>query len=694
MIQHLSPLEVQTYDYEATAKKIKQYEKMLNSPYFARIDFSSKDFGEETIYIGVGTIRDESTFEPLVYDWRAPISSIFYRYELGEVSYQAPSGTITGEVSLKRQYEIKDGKLIYFFDNSLRIVDDILKRVLSKSTSSKMKTIVETIQREQDLIIRDIDNDLVIIQGVAGSGKTSIALHRIAFLMYQGLTSKLNSSNVLFISPNALFSGYISNVLPELGEENISTMTFEDIFSKVFNGEVSIKSRNETLERIIIAEDECEKQLLKSSLKFKTSDAFLILLDRFIQYYERRLIEFSDIFYNRECIAHRHLLKAELLNSQKRSIPIQKRLELIETKITQRIHELKKERMKVLEKFVYEKKNHTFDIKAFARLLSLKENAALMKQIYSFTRIDYLALYKRLFSDVNLFYRLCHGLDLPSNIMQIFQRTKERLRSDELEYEDAMGLLCLRLKMDRCDIFSEIKQVLVDEVQDYSSLHFEILKHLFPNAKYTILGDINQTIEKNEDLTLYDRIRKILNRRRSTTLFLNKSFRCSYEINTFSLIFTDGTCQIESFDRHEAIPTLIGEYTDDNLNNSLLEEIRRLQKSGYSSIAIICKSMEQAKELHENIKSNFPVQLISEQTEDTISGIMVLPIYMAKGLEVDAVLVYGVGKEAYHTEDDKRLLYIACTRALHHLCLLHKDQVCEFISSYSGDLERKGKVYM
>ncbi|MDS1028891.1 hypothetical protein RDV78_00055 [Bacillota bacterium LX-D] len=188
MVQHLSPLEVQTYDYEATAKRIEKYKKLLNSPYFARIDFIEEGFDKESIYIGLGNLTDDKTYNTYVYDWRAPISSIFYRYELGEVSYQAPCGTVKGEVTLKRQYEIKNGKLQYFFDSSVSVMDDILKKVLSGHVSSKMKTIVETIQREQDIIIRDIENELVIVQGVAGSGKTSVALHRVAFLMYQGLT--------------------------------------------------------------------------------------------------------------------------------------------------------------------------------------------------------------------------------------------------------------------------------------------------------------------------------------------------------------------------------------------------------------------------------------------------------------------------------------------------------------------------
>ena len=210
MVQHLSSLEVETSDYEASAKKIKRYKKLLDSPYFARIDFIEEGFDKESIYIGLGSLTDAKTYNTYVYDWRAPISSIFYRYELGKVSYQAPSGTIEGEVTLKRQYDIKDGKVQYYFESSVSVLDDILKKALSGNASSKMKTIVETIQREQDIIIRDIENDVVIVQGVAGSGKTSLALHRLAFLMYQGVSEKLAKNNIVLISPNYIFGQYIA----------------------------------------------------------------------------------------------------------------------------------------------------------------------------------------------------------------------------------------------------------------------------------------------------------------------------------------------------------------------------------------------------------------------------------------------------------------------------------------------------
>ncbi|QNO15421.1 AAA family ATPase [Alkalicella caledoniensis] len=679
MVQQLSPLQTQTHDYEATAKRIRKYEKLLDSPYFARVDFSEEGLEKESIYIGLANLMDDKTYNIYVYDWRVPISSIFYRYELGDVSYNSPSGTIKGEVTLKRQYEIKNSKLEYFFDSSVNVIDDILKKALSGNTSSKMNTIVESIQREQDIIIRDIDNDLVIVQGVAGSGKTSVALHRVAFLMYQGLTEKLKSNNIVLISPNYLFGQYISNVLPELGEENIATLTFEDLFTTICGNIVDIKSRTALLEKIISTDDIKKKELLKASIQFKLSKEFITILDRFIQHFERKMIDFTDIHYNGQCVVTRDLLKADILKKEKKSVPIEKRLEQINTKITNRLQELRKGRLKKLEKFVHEHTDHPFHEKAFARLLSLKESIPLRKTIDKFTKIDYLPLYKKLFADKDLFYRLGRGLNLPEDIEQILNETNKNLGEEELSYEDAMGFICLKLKMTGLKTHRDIKQVVVDEAQDYYPIHFEILKLLFKDAKYTVVGDVNQTIEKQTDISSYELLKSILKKQKSTTVYMNKSFRCSHEINTFSSRFVDSDIHIESFDRHGEMPNIVHKESVSVLDNTVVEDVKKNQSEGYRSIAIICKSMTQATKLYESIKDKIDVQLISEYSSDTTDGIIIVPIYMAKGLEFDSVLVYGVDDKNFKADDDKNLLYIACTRALHKLSLYYTGEISKFL---------------
>lgn len=679
IVQHLSSLEIETYDYQVTSQKIKKFQVLLNSPYFARIDFVEEGFDKESIYIGLGNVTDNKTYSTYVYDWRAPISSIFYRYELGKVSYQAPASIVNGEVTLKRQYEIKDGKVQYFFESSVSVLDDILKRALAGNASAKMKTIVETIQREQDIIIRDIENDVVIVQGVAGSGKTSLALHRLAFLMYQGVTEKIGSNNIVLISPSFIFGQYISNVLPELGEENIATLTFENLFATIFESNIEVVSRNSLLEEIIAIDNPEKKEFLKSSIDFKLSKTFLMLIERFIWHFEHQMIEFKDIHFDGVCVADRYQLKADLLNKQKRFISVEKRLKQIETRIMNTLKELRKDRLIKLEKFVYEETEHTLDSKAFARLLVAKQSAALRKSIYKFTRIDYLSVYKTLFNDKALFYRLAKGSDLPSNIEQILADTNKNLQADKLRYEDAIALMCFIIKIKGYSLFSHIKQIVVDEAQDYYPMHFEILKMLFPNAKYTIVGDINQTIEKQADLSIYDDIKSILNKLETTTIVMNKSFRSSYEINTFSTKFIDDDTIIESFDRHGSVPEIVYKPSEDELDDSIIQDIIQSQNSGYLSIGIICKSMKQAKELYSRIKSRVTVELINEDTSNAISGVLIIPVHMAKGLEFDAVLIYETDEKNYRDADDKRLMYIACTRALHKLSLYYTGDISRFL---------------
>lgn len=678
-IQYVKPIEMQTYDYEATEARIRKYDRMQQSPYFARIDFTEEGFDRESIYIGLGNLTDEKTRQTYICDWRAPISSIFYRFGLGKASYKAPYGIIEGEVSLKRQFEIKKGEMQYFFDSSMTIIDDILKQALSQNTSAKMKSIVETIQKEQDLIIRDIENDLLMVQGVAGSGKTSVALHRVAYLMYHGLTGNLSSNNIILITPNNLFEKYIDNVLPELGEKNIQALTMEEIFDNIFEEKIDMCNRNTLLEEIISTRDMNKKILIKSSMEFILSKEFLMIIERYLKYFEHKMIDFRDIYYNGECIANRHLTKAELLKQNEISLPLEKRLETIEKRIMIKIHELRKPRLGKLEKFIAEYPEHIYEVKPLARLLSLKENTSIKKEVMKFSRIDVMALYKRLAGDLNLFYRMAEGISLPENIEKIMEYVRADLQNPVLSYDNAMVLLVMKLILGGCERYKEIMQVVVDEAQDYYPVHYEILKRCFGNAKFTVLGDINQTIEKTTDLSAYSDIRQILNKKRSSTIMMNKSFRCSYEINKFSSCFSDGHMEIESFERHESLPDIIRAGNHGQMNENAVNKVNEYQSEGFQSIAIICKSMTGAVQLYKEIGSELGAALINTDSFETINKVTILPVYMAKGLEFDAVLIYDANDDMYWDSEDRQLLYICCTRALHRLSIFYSGKKSRLI---------------
>lgn len=649
--QYINPVTDKIIDYEEEEHKILLLEKMIKSPYFARIDFKFDDEDEfEKIYIGRSSLRKNSYQEMYVYDWRSPIASVFYRFMTGEAFYDAPCGRVTGELNLKRQYEIKNGTLEYFFDSDVQIVDEFLRQLLSQNTTAKMKAIVETIQHEQDVVIRDMENDLLMVQGVAGSGKTSIALHRAAYLMYQGLQTKLSANNIMIISPNSIFEQYISNVLPELGEDNVISSVFEDILSELLNGR-KIQSRNDFLENLIV--NSKYKEISRNSIEFKTSSFFREILDQFLIDIPRQWIEFEDVYYEGKCVVSEQILKDKILGRPETPLGI--KLEQLEDYILEQIFGTGKGR------------GH-------------KEEKNLIKQeIQKFIKIDIVELYKILFSNEAYFYSLLQNSNPSQNIKNIWKYTKENLEADSLYYDDAIAIAYLYLKIYGTNKYKNIKQVVIDEAQDYYPLQYEIFNLVFSNAKFTILGDMKQTLAKKEDISFYEQIQKILNKKKSSLIMLDKSFRCTNEILNFSLKFIEQSSQIKSFNRNGDSPKV---YIADNSEifiDEIVKEIKLCQEKGFQSICLICKTEKNSTYLFNKIKHKLDIQLIKNGSASDLQGVFILPVYMSKGLEFDTVLICDADSQNYHDEDDKNLLYVACTRALHKLSLFCENEVSQLI---------------
>ena len=568
----------------------------------------------------------------------------------GEAFYDAPCGRVTGELNLKRQYEIKNGILEYFFDSDVQIVDEFLRQLLSQNTTAKMKAIVETIQHEQDVVIRDMENDLLMVQGVAGSGKTSIALHRAAYLMYQGLQTKLSANNIMIISPNSIFEQYISNVLPELGEDNVISSVFEDILSELLNGR-KIQSRNDFLENLIV--NSKYKEISRNSIEFKTSSFFREILDQFLIDIPRQWIEFEDVYYEGKCVVSGQILKDKILGRPETPLGI--KLEQLEDYILEQIFGTGKGR------------GH-------------KEEKNLIKQeIQKFIKIDIVELYKILFSNEAYFYSLLQNSNPSQNIKNIWKYTKENLEADSLYYDDAIAIAYLYLKIYGTNKYKNIKQVVIDEAQDYYPLQYEIFNLLFSNAKFTILGDMKQTLAKKEDISFYEQIQKILNKKKSSLIMLDKSFRCTNEILNFSLKFIEKSSQIKSFNRNGDSPKV---YIADNSEifiDEIVKEINLCQEKGFQSICLICKTEKNSIYLFNKIKHKLDIQLIKNGSVSDLQGVFILPVYMSKGLEFDTVLICDADSQNYHDEDDKNLLYVACTRALHKLSLFCENEVSPLI---------------
>lgn len=645
--QYANPITDKIVDYEEVENKIARLEKLIQSPYFARIDFKFEgDDIFEKIYIGRSSLMKDNSYDMFVYDWRSPIASVFYRFVTGQAFYDAPVGRITGEVSLKRQYEINKGVLEYFFDADVQIVDEFLRKLLSQNNSSKMKTIVETIQKEQDIVIRDMENDLMMVQGVAGSGKTSIALHRAAYLMYQGLSTKLSANNIIIISPNTIFEQYISNVIPELGEDNVVSVVFEEMLAVILQNQ-QIQSRNQFLENLITSTG--YRNIIKNSIEFKTSRQFMEILNLFISDIPNRWIEFEDVYYDGQFIVSKEILKEKIAG--RKETPLGVKLKHLEKFVFDLIYELKKIRIK----------------------------NSVRKEILKFTELNIFELYRKLISDREYFYILAKDFEIPKCMEDILVYTQENLDTNLLYYDDAAVLAYLNLKIYGVNEYKNIKQVVIDEAQDYYYLHYEIFNLLFANSKFTILGDINQTLEKKEDLTLYEQIRKILNKKKSSLATMDKSFRCTNEILTYSSKFIEQSMEIKSFNRKGDEPKIYVGDSQLTLNDMLISEIKYCLEKGYQSIGLICKTEKNALSLFASLKDRVDVQIIKNESTAELQGVFIIPVYMSKGLEFDAVLICDTDSTNYHSEDDKKLLYIASTRALHRLNLFCKGEASSLL---------------
>lgn len=677
--QYLMEVKVQSASYYDKLKLVEKYKRLLNSPYFGRFDFVEYDSRDsEKIYIGLSSVIDSKTGNIMVYDWRAPISSIYYQYELGKASYNSPAGTISGTVTLKRQYKIRNSELKYFFDSSIKIDDEVLQEILSQNSSDKMRHIVESIQKEQDIVIRDKEYELLIVQGVAGSGKTSIALHRIAFLLYQGLNTQLESHNILIISPNMIFSKYISSVLPELGEDNVTQVSFEGYASSILQEKTAVESRNAQLEYLIASKNQDELSIKLESMEFKGSACFVELLDRIIDHYERNVIAFEDISYDGKIIFTRQQLKTLFLNNRI-GLPIAKRLKRVENIIYSKIHPLRKNRTEKIEKFVQKLEGYELEIKSFSRLLLLKQSQVFQKRLKKITDVDYFKLYETLFNQQGLLPKLAAGLSLPGSLEHIITATIKNLNNGQIGYEDCAPLLYLKLRLEGSDSFSDIKHVVIDEAQDYEPVQYEVFKLLFMNASYTVLGDIHQRIEKDVDNAIYDNIIRTFQKKKSLKINLNKSYRSSFEITEFSKNVLGNVSNIEALQRHDDNPTISCLKTVEDIDSALIQGANNFRIQGYESIAILCRTALEAESLYDRLQHVTEINLISSDNDEIQKGITIMPIYLAKGLEFDVVLIYNASMENFSTELDRKLLYIACTRALHRLVIYYSGIKSSFI---------------
>ena len=628
------------HEINASNEKIelrRRFRKMMDSPFFGRVDFCYEGEVEpEIFYIGIANLAEENGGLPLIYDWRAPVSGLFYDFDKGPASYQAPLGEIHGDIAAKWQYKIRGGKMIYEFESDVKIDDEILKAELGSNGDVQLKNIIRTIQKEQNAIIRNTSDRIMVIQGAAGSGKTSIALHRIAYLLYHD-RKNLKSSSVLVLSPNGVFSDYISHILPELGEENIREMSF-DLFAykRLKNAVSDCEDRYDLIERQIAGL--CDEKLLKEKLSRD-----------FLNRMEGYLVELEDSLMNFRDVEHRGVVKKEqeiieLFYFKFMDIPLLSRMDAVAEYFIDEVETLK-----------------GFD-------LPDEEREAVKSRFYRmYETRDLYVLYNR-------FLRQEGFPSLPQ-----VQYEKRKLR-----YEDVYPVLYLKYRLETQQEDSGVRHLIVDEMQDYSMIQYLIIQRLF-KCRMTILGDREQTMdgEQQDVLTFLPKIFGKDIRR----IVMNKSYRNTVEIASYANKLA-GITEVELFERHGK-PVVEKEFP--GLEEALESVVRelRLEKQAviaenadegvediisYETAAVIARTADEARETYYILKEKLEAEgfdtkerlsLLHRDSTNFQKGLTVTTFYMAKGLEFDQVFSVFPGED--RSPIVERARYIAATRALHEL---------------------------
>lgn len=583
--------------------------KIQNNPYFGRIMFKSNE-GLDDVYIGLTHVVDDRN-KYYVHDWRSPICNLFYDYEVGPANYLAPMGRIYGDITLKRQYTIKDGKLLHVFDNNVNIDDELLQEVLASESSDKMKNIVNTIQAEQNKVIRNTDNDNLIVEGIAGSGKTSVALHRIAFLLYK--ISNLSSNNVLIFSPNKIFTEYISNVLPELGEANTMNTTINDFYDM----EIKEFKHVETFTAFI--ERSYQTKIDNEFIKYKQSDEIYEDIEKYIDDLSNRLTFVDDLF-TRDYSYTKDELNYMFFNRY--------------SKFTLN------ERIKFMADKISENSYHG----------SLGKSSKIAKELYD---------------------RLNIKLNLLDTYINFFQSPNSKIKKDIsniknnrdfLNYDDAALYVYMKCLLYGYNYNTSIKQIVIDEAQDYSLSQIKLIKRIFKNAEFTILGDVNQTINPYYKYESLEELTKILDNPKYIELM--KTYRSTEEIIEYSNRVL-GLNHVSAIRRNESMPVI--ERVEDNIAEQLRSDLKTCPGK---SVAIITKDEVECNKIYQLLKDT-GISKIDNSSKKFNRDLVVTPVYMAKGLEFDSVIIY-TDKDNKYTAKEKYLYYVAITRAQHKLIVYNQ----------------------
>ena len=622
-------------------KKLKELTILKESPYFGRVTFNDLEFDQkDTLYVGRFGVTPEGSYEPVIVDWRAPVASLFYHGSLGEASYTSPDGPIKCDIEGRRQIIVKKGELKGVFDSAIDVKDDILQMVLSNNSSDKLKDVIMTIQQEQDEIIRKERTSNIVVNGVAGSGKTTIALHRVAYLLYN--YRKELEDKVLILGPNGIFMEYISQVLPSLGEVGVKQETFASFALKEMDSELYIMSFDKYLEKIL-SED---KEFIEDA-KYKNSYEIIKDLDNLVKEMDKDYFHVEDVKYFGDLVISKEEIE-EMFNKHYEYMPLFRRsekikriiLSKIKDKRDQKVWELNEEIRKEKEKLTPEELLIEENNLEFRRKLRIRE---IVKEVMdSRAKLD--------------------SWISREDVLDIY----DRFNGNKKEYtiNDLAPILYLAIKLEGKKATKDYRHVVIDEAQDYSPLQFKVVRELTGTKYFTVVGDVNQRLIKYSDLAPMMELGKIFDDVNPEIYNLNKSYRSTYEIMEYANKYLDED-RIIPIVRHGKPVEEIEFHNNEELSESIIESLKEFSNEGLESIAIITIDKEELENVY-NLISN-KVHLVKFDNEDVLykGGNVIIPSYFAKGLEFDGVIIVDNGSSKDENED--LIKYIMSTRALHRL---------------------------
>ena len=643
--------------YERNEAEIRRLRKMENSPYFGRVDFTESETGENsTVYIGIFSLTEEESREIYVVDWRAPVSSMFYQFDLGPAWYQVNDFKNEVEMTGKRQYKIEEGRLLSVYDTDSSMYDDILGEVLSGQADHKLKVIVGSIQKEQNAAIRSDTKRSCLIYGLAGSGKTSIGLHRLAYVLYCNKDT-IKAKNILILSNNNIFSSYISTMLPDLGEEPAETKVFADFLEAYLDDGMEVEDYYRQLK--VIEDGLAEERIRWIQIKYSAD-----MLRHCIDYFASFPFQIPEIRYKDEILVSPGLAQSKL--NVGRSLDFRSRCERLRHVVRKTIEDY----------FVLHREEICNDIlENDDEILSAKE----AKIVYKRTMQEYLQSAQEEITRLN-------RLDAQKQMKAVFldylhrtgegedeaERLSDSLKRGKLLYEDALLYLLIRVLTGEAAPFPNIYHTVIDESQDYNPLQLYIVKSLFPRSSFTLLGDIWQTVNSVTTIQEYDTYKRIFGSG-LLRIRLSKCYRSSSDINALAFrLISQADRSIEEEYSYFARTVRKPQYIISKKPLSCLGPIlERLEK--YASVAIIVNNDEDALAVKSCLQKDRDVQLIISPDEEMKDRIVIIPLLLAKGLEFDAVILFNCIYPNVKSAHFRRKVYLGCTRALHELYFIERD---------------------